>query len=99
MGDSSHVDADRVRRIAHLARIALADGEAEARIEDLESILTMVDRMQALPTEGVEPLSHPLDDSQRLRPDAVTEADRREAFQAAAPQVEDGLFVVPRVIE
>ena len=99
MGDSSHVDADRVRRIAHLARLGLADGEAEARIADLESILTMVDRMQALPTDGVEPLSHPLDDAQRLRPDAVTEADRRDAFQAGAPSVEDGLFVVPRVIE
>ena len=94
-----HIDADRVRRIADLARIALADGEAEARIEDLEAILTMVDRMQALPTDGVEPLSHPLDDAQRLRPDVVTEADRREAYQAGAPQVEDGYFVVPRVIE
>ncbi|MEE4298384.1 MAG: Asp-tRNA(Asn)/Glu-tRNA(Gln) amidotransferase subunit GatC [Pseudomonadales bacterium] len=99
MGDPGHVDADRVRHIAHLARLALSEGEAEARIDDLESILTMVDRMRALPTEGVEPLSHPLDAGQRLRPDVVTEADRREAFQAAAPQVQDGLFVVPRVIE
>jgi aspartyl-tRNA(Asn)/glutamyl-tRNA(Gln) amidotransferase subunit C len=94
-----HIDADRVRRIADLARIALAEGEAEAAIEDLEAILTMVDRMQALPTADVEPLSHPLDDAQRLRPDAVTEHDRREEFLAGAPQVEGGLFVVPRVIE
>jgi len=99
MADSSHVDADRVRQIAHLARIALEEGEAEARIADLESILTMVDRMRALPTEGVEPLSHPLDAVQRLRADAVTESDRRDDYQAGAPQVEDGYFVVPRVIE
>lgn len=99
MGEANHVDADRVRRIAKLARLALAPGEAEARIADLESILTMVDRMQALSTTGVEPLSHPLDDAQRLRPDAVTEPDRREANQAGAPRTEDGLYVVPRVIE
>ena len=99
MADPSHVDADRARQIAHLARLALAAGEAEARIADLESILTMVDRMRALPTEGVEPLSHPLDAVQRLRADAVTESDRRDAYQAGAPQVEDGYFVVPRVIE
>lgn len=99
MGEPTHVDADRVRRIAKLARLALAEGEAEARIADLESILTMVDRMQALPTAGVEPLSHPLDDGQRLRPDQVTEEDRRDAHQASAPQTENGLYVVPRVIE
>jgi aspartyl-tRNA(Asn)/glutamyl-tRNA(Gln) amidotransferase subunit C len=99
MADFSHIDADRVRQIAFLARIALAEGEAEARIADLESILTMVDRMRALPTEGIEPLSHPLDAVQRLRADAVTETDHRDAFQAGAPQVEDGYFVVPRVIE
>ena len=99
MADSSHVDADRVRQIAFLARIALAEGEAEGRIADLESIRTMVDRMRALPTEGVEPLSHPLDAVQRLRVDAVTEGNRRDALQAGAPMIEDGYFVVPRVIE
>lgn len=99
MGEATHVDAERVRRIAKLARLALAEGEAEARIADLESILTMVDRMQTLATAGVEPLAHPLDDAQRLRPDRVTEEDRREAHQAGAPHTEDGLYVVPRVIE
>ena len=99
MGDPTHLDADRVRHIATLARLALAEGEAEARIEDLEAILTLVDRMQALPTAGVEPLAHPLDDAQRLRPDRVTEADRRDAYQTGAPRVEDGFYVVPRVVE
>ena len=99
MGEPTHLDADRVRHIATLARLALAEGEAEARIEDLEAILTLVDRMQALPTAGVEPLAHPLDDAQRLRPDQVTEADRRDAYQAGAPRVEDGFYVVPRVVE
>lgn len=94
-----HIDADQVRRIAALARIGLADGEADGYITDLESILTLVDRMQAVDTDGVAPLAHPLEVGQRLRPDAVTEADRRDALQAAAPKVEDGLFIVPRVIE
>ena len=94
-----HIDADRVRRIAELARLALTEGEAESCIHDLDAILTMVDRMQALDTSGVEPLSHPLDVTQRLRPDVITEADRREAYQAGAPEVSNGLFVVPRVLE
>lgn len=94
-----HIDAQQVRRIAELARIELRGDEADDYIRDLESILTMVDRMQAVDTEGVAPLAHPLDVRQRLRPDRVTEPDRRDALQADAPQVEDGLFVVPRVIE
>jgi aspartyl-tRNA(Asn)/glutamyl-tRNA(Gln) amidotransferase subunit C len=94
-----HIDAEQVRRIADLARIDLADGEADGYIDDLEAILTLVDRMQAVATDGIEPLAHPLEVGQRLRPDAVSEADRREALQAGAPQVEGGFFVVPRVIE
>ncbi|HSG87700.1 MAG TPA: Asp-tRNA(Asn)/Glu-tRNA(Gln) amidotransferase subunit GatC [Pseudomonadales bacterium] len=94
-----HIDAEQVRRIAELARIGLAADEAEGYIDDLESILTMVDRMQAVDTTGLEPLAHPLDVAQRLRPDVVTETDQRELFQADAPSVADGLYLVPRVIE
>lgn len=94
-----HIDVDQVRRIAELARLGLADGEAEARIADLESILDMVDRMQTVDTDGVEPLAHPLELTQRLRPDAVTETDQRTLLQAGAPQVRGGLYLVPRVLE
>lgn len=94
-----HIDVDQVRRIAELARLGLADGEAEARIADLESILDMVDRMQTVDTDGVEPLAHPLELTQRLRPDAVTETDQRTLLQEGAPQVRGGLYLVPRVLE
>ncbi len=94
-----HIDAERVRQIAHLARIGLREGEAEASIADLEAILGMVERMQTVDTSGVEPLAHPLEASQRLRPDAVTEADQRERYQAGAPATAEGFYLVPRVVE
>ena len=67
--------------------------------QQLNDILAMVDQMAAVDTEGVEPMSHPQEVMQRLRVDGVTETDQREAFQAIAPQVEDGLYLVPKVIE
>ena len=94
-----HIDDEQVRRIAALAGIGLGDDEAGQYIDDLESILTLVDRMQAVTTEGIEPLAHPLDMTQRIRPDRVTEPDRRDQYQAGAPRVENGLYLVPRVIE
>ncbi|MDL2424813.1 Asp-tRNA(Asn)/Glu-tRNA(Gln) amidotransferase subunit GatC, partial [Pseudomonas sp. BAgro211] len=63
------------------------------------NILGLIDAMQAVDTHGVEPLAHPLEATQRLRADAVTEENRREAYQAIAPAVEDGLYLVPKVIE
>jgi aspartyl-tRNA(Asn)/glutamyl-tRNA(Gln) amidotransferase subunit C len=90
---------DQVLRIARLARIEVAGPEAEALERELNAILELVERMAAVDTHGVEPMSHPEDASQRLREDRVTEADARDAFQSAAPQVEDGLYLVPKVIE
>ena len=90
---------DQVLRIARLARIELAGPEAEALERSLNGILALVERMAEVDTRGVEPMSHPGDVALRLRDDAVTEADARAAFQAAAPQVEDGLYLVPRVVE
>ncbi len=92
----SHKD---VQRIAHLARLELSEAGAEAMRSELNAILAMVDQLQAVDTEGVEPMSHPQAGSQRLREDRVTEADERERFQAIAPAVEDGLYLVPKVIE
>jgi len=90
---------DQVLRIARLARIEVADSEAAALERELNGILDLIGRMSAVDTQGVEPMSHPEDAAQRLREDRVSVEDQREAFQAAAPQVEDGLYLVPKVIE
>jgi len=90
---------DQVRSVARLARLALRDDDVPAYARNLSDILDVVARLGAVDTTGVLPLAHPLDISQPLRPDAVTETDQRERFQANAPQVEAGLYIVPKVIE
>ncbi len=90
---------EEVRRIARLARIELAEAEALAMREQLNGILAMVEAMRRVDTSAVEPMAHPQDARQRLREDRVTEADERDRFQALAPRVEDGLYLVPQVIE
>jgi aspartyl-tRNA(Asn)/glutamyl-tRNA(Gln) amidotransferase subunit C len=88
-----------IRRIAVLARIEVDDSQVAALGHELNAILGLVERMQAVDTAGVEPMSHPQALSQRLRPDVVAEPDLRAVYQAAAPQVEDGLYLVPKVLE
>jgi aspartyl-tRNA(Asn)/glutamyl-tRNA(Gln) amidotransferase subunit C len=93
------LDKAAVARIAHLARLGVEASECEAYARNLSDILTFVEQLNALDTAGVAPLAHPLEASQRLRPDEVTESDQREGFQRIAPKVEAGLYLVPRVIE
>ena len=88
-----------IEHLSRLAQLALTDTEQTAVLADLERIITMVDQMQAMDTEGVEPLAHPLEADQRLRPDAVTEHVDRDLFQRGAPVTRDGLYLVPRVVE
>lgn len=91
---------DQIRRIAGLARVAIGEDESEAVRARLNRVLELVDQLRSVDTAGVEPMAHALDVAeQRLRPDAVTEPDRRELYQSVAPAVEDGLYLVPRVIE
>ena len=90
---------EQVRALGDLARIEIADAEAEQLRRELNGILALVDEMLAIDTAGVEPMAHPQDARQRLREDRVTEADERDRFQALAPRVEDGLYLVPQVIE
>lgn len=90
---------DDVRRIAHLARIEITDTQARATLAQLNDIFAMIETMQRVPTDGVEPMSHPLGGNQRLRDDVVTERDEREANLRNAPEQQDGLFLVPKVIE
>jgi aspartyl-tRNA(Asn)/glutamyl-tRNA(Gln) amidotransferase subunit C len=93
------LDKEAVGRIAHLARLGVDEGEYDTYARNLSSILSFVEQLNAVDTGGVEPMAHPMDASQRLRPDAVTESDRREQFQRIAPRVEAGLYLVPKVIE
>ena len=90
---------DQIAKIAELARLELPAAAAAALQQELNGILAMVDRMQAVDTQGVEPMSHPQQAMQRLREDGVTERDQREKYQANAPATEDGLYLVPKVIE
>ncbi len=88
-----------VEKIAHLARLALDEEDIPRYTRTLSDILDLVAQMNAVDTHGVEPMAHPLDEVQRLRPDEVTEGDQRDKFQAIAPLVQDGLYLVPKVIE
>jgi len=90
---------DDVSRIARLARIEISPAEAERTCNQLNGILSFVEQLQAVDTENIEPMAHAVDVVQRLRPDMATEADRRDAFQAIAPETEAGLYLVPKVIE
>ena len=90
---------DQTARIALLARLELSPEEADEMRRQMNGILSMVDRMAEIDCAGVEPMSHPQDATQRLREDRATEPDQRELFQSVAPQVEDGLYLVPQVIE
>jgi len=93
------LDLAQIRRIADLASIEVTDDEAQRVLDQLNDIFKMIERMQAVDTEGIEPMAHPLGGVQRLRDDVVTVADERAANLANAPAQQDGLFLVPRVIE
>lgn len=88
-----------IEKVAVLARIRVDEEQVSALEKDLGNILDLVDQLGSADTANVEPLAHPLDAVQRLRADEVTETNQREAFQAIAPATEDGLYLVPRVIE
>ena len=90
---------DDVKRIARLARIETSDAEAQATQAQLNTIFDLIATMQAVDTQDIEPMAHAQEVYQRLREDVVTETDRHEAFQAIAPAVENGLYLVPKVIE
>lgn len=93
------LDKSDVDKIAHLARVGIDPKDTEMYLNNLTSILDLVDQMQEVNTDNVEPLSHPLDAVQRLRADNVTENNQRELLQSVAPAVEEGLFLVPKVID
>ena len=93
------LDSDDVKRIARLARIETGDAEAQATQAQLNTIFDLIATMQAVDTEGIAPMAHAQEVYQRLRDDTVSETDHRAAFQAVAPATENGLYLVPKVIE
>lgn len=88
-----------VEKIAHLARLELSSSESETVASSVSDILGLIDKMQAIDTDGITPLSHPFDAVQKLREDEVTETNRRDELQTLAPSSQDGLYLVPKVIE
>ncbi len=93
------LDKDQVQHIALLARLKLNDDEYAESVEKLSKIVDFVDQLSTADTDGVVPMAHPLDTAQRLRPDAVIETDERDRYQENAPEVANGLYLVPKVIE
>jgi aspartyl-tRNA(Asn)/glutamyl-tRNA(Gln) amidotransferase subunit C len=98
-GEGMSLSAEEVNKIAWLARIAIDPAKVNAYAHDLSGILEFVEQMNQVDIGEVEPMAHPLDQSQRLREDRVSETDQRENFQLHAPRVEAGLYLVPKVIE
>ncbi|MEB3767557.1 Asp-tRNA(Asn)/Glu-tRNA(Gln) amidotransferase subunit GatC [Acinetobacter sp. MD2] len=99
--DTKHpdLDAQTVSQIAHLARLSLNQTQSDEYAQSLNKILDMMESLKAIDTTGIEPLKSPFDTAQPLRADVVTERNHREAYQAVAPATQDGLYLVPRVIE
>jgi aspartyl-tRNA(Asn)/glutamyl-tRNA(Gln) amidotransferase subunit C len=93
------LDKATVEKIAHLARLSIDASDVPQHIHDLSNILELVDQMNSVDTTNVTPMAHPLNMPQRLRPDVVTESNQREVLQSIAPQVEKGLYLVPKVID
>lgn len=88
-----------VKNIAWLARLEIDDSELASVADELSNIVALVEQLAHAPVAGVEPMAHPLELAQRLRPDVVTEAPSRDRYQQDAPEIADGLYLVPRVLE
>lgn len=93
------VNTDEVSKIAHLARLGVDDDKLEEYAAEINSVLALIEQMSAVDTTDVEPMAHPVHATQRLREDAVSEQNQRELLQSGSPDVRNGLFLVPKVIE
>jgi len=93
------IQSEDVLKIAHLARLGIEPEQVESYASDLSNIMVLVEQMSQVDTSDIEPMAHPLDQAQRLRTDVVLESNQRDALQKNSPAIEDGLFLVPRVID
>ena len=93
------IERSDIEKLGELSRIGITEENIAETTRSIGEVLNLVTQLQNADTDGIEPMAHPLDEVQRLRPDVVTEKNNRERFQAIAPAVEEGLFLVPKVIE
>lgn len=93
------IQSEDVLKIAHLARLGVSEEQVTSYALELSNIMSLIEQMQAVDTTDIEPMAHPLDQAQRLRTDEALEVDQRDLLQANAPDVESGLFLVPRVLD
>ncbi|WP_185234959.1 Asp-tRNA(Asn)/Glu-tRNA(Gln) amidotransferase subunit GatC [Teredinibacter franksiae] len=93
------MNPSEIEKLANLARLKISDETIEETAKSITEVLALVDQLQAADTQGATPMAHPLDAIQRLRADNITEPNQREKFQQIAPATEDGLYLVPKVIE
>jgi aspartyl-tRNA(Asn)/glutamyl-tRNA(Gln) amidotransferase subunit C len=93
------IESSDIAKLAKLARIEINEADARETASRISDVLALVDQLQAVNTDGVLPMAHPLDAVQKLRPDVISETNQRDAFQAIAPATQDGLYLVPKVIE
>ncbi len=93
------IESSDIAKLAKLARIEINDAAAQEAAKSISDVLALVDQLQAINTDGVLPMAHPLDAVQKLRPDVISETNQRELFQSIAPATEAGLYLVPKVIE
>ena len=93
------LDKTEIEKIAHLARLHIGESETEKVATRITDILVLIDQMQSVDTDAIEPLAHPLDLVQRLRADKITEENQRDKLQQLAPASEDGLYLVPKVLD
>ena len=93
------LSAEEVKKIAYLARLGINESDIDAYASDLSNMLALMTQMSSTNTDSVQPMAHPMDQIQRLRADIVLENDQRESYQSIAPQTENGLYLVPKVID
>ncbi len=93
------ISKEEVLKVAHLGRLEITEDKVDEYTQNLSNILDFVAQMDSVDTDGIEPMSHPLDAVQRLRVDVVSESNQRELFQSIAPAAQEGLYLVPKVIE
>lgn len=93
------IDSSKIEKIAWLARLSLSQDDIPSTLVEMSRILSLVEQMNSVDTDNIEPLAHPMDIKARLRADEVTETDQRTLFQQIAPAVENGHYLVPKVIE
>lgn len=91
--------SSEVKKIAYLARLGIDENDIESYVKDLTNILDLMTQMSETNTDTIQPMTHPMDQNQRLREDTISEINQRECFQSTAPQVENGLYLVPKVID